>query len=700
MLRTGRPNPIVASVLLAFVPVIAFGGAVPGLLGFGLPAAVEAPSAGDPLATTPPVSTETTTSIKDKVAFVPDLMLPTGGSTARLKAGLDAISSGDAAEALRIRDSLDADSIDRRILTWALAMGGSLSGDATAGVLAAMPDWPGAATLHRNVERAVAREKRKPAEIVAAFADSPPRTTQGIMALARAELDLGDKDGARALIVPLWRTEKLEAKVESRILQDFGDVLTKEDHRFRLERMLYAERVQSALRLAERGGAPNLVKAWSAVIRGDKAARKLLDAVPEAERGAGYLYAEAKLLRRKKKFAEAADVMAKAPRDPVALVDPDEWWVDRRVLSRELLDRGDVAAAYRLAAEHSAQSPVNIADAEFHAGWYALRGLSDPVLASKHFARIAEIAEGPITSARAYYWLGRAAEAGAPGDAKAYYEKAAIFSTAFYGQLASVKLGRAVQFADPVPSDAEAKAFAARDAVRALKRIERAGDGKLAATLYRELALQIESPGELALLVNMAERRGEHQLALRVGKLAAARGINVGTLSHPVGAIPASADISGAGKALAYAIARQESEFNVSAVSGAGALGLLQLLPGTAEEFARKTGLPYSKARLTTDAGYNATLGASFLSEQLSRFAGSYVLTFAGYNAGPRRAQDWVKRYGDPRGQDLDTVVDWIERIPFTETRSYVQRVMENYQVYKTRLSGTFNIADDLVKGR
>ena len=208
------------------------------------------------------------------------------------------------------------------------------------------------------------------------------------------------------------------------------------------------------------------------------------------------------------------------------------------------------------------------------------------------------------------------------------------------------------------------------------------------------------SPGELALLAAMAEKRGDHFLALRVGKIAMSRGLDIGALSHPVGVIPASANISGAGKALAYAIARQESEFNVGAVSGAGARGLLQLLPGTAKEVAKKSGLPYSKARLTTDAGYNATLGAAFLSEQLGRFDGSYVLTFAGYNAGPRRAQDWVKKYGDPRGQGIDAVVDWIERIPFTETRGYVQRVMENYEVYKMRLSGKFDIVDDLVNGR
>jgi soluble lytic murein transglycosylase len=236
--------------------------------------------------------------------------------------------------------------------------------------------------------------------------------------------------------------------------------------------------------------------------------------------------------------------------------------------------------------------------------------------------------------------------------------------------------------------------------VQAIRRLEQAGHGRRAEALYRALAQELPSVGELALLAVAAERQGNHFLALRVGKWAAARGLPVGALSHPTGAIPANANISGSGKALAYAIARQESEFNAGARSGAGALGLLQLMPGTAKEVAKKAGLSYSQGKLTSDPGYNATLGAHYLSEQLGRFSGSYVLTFAGYNAGPRRAQEWADRYGDPRGKSVEHVVDWIERIPFTETRSYVQRVMENYQVYKMRLTGRMDIAADLVNGR
>lgn len=637
------------------------------------------------------------------IMLVPESKFTSSGSVTVLKSGLDALADGNVARARAVRDSLPETSLDRHILAWAIALSGSdeVPSGEIAAAARALPGWPGMAALRNNSERAMAREKPSPQTVVRAFGNTKPQTMEGTVLLARAHLALGNADAARTVLSPFWAKEKLEAKDEAAIIKEFGKVIPASVHRARMEKMLYDDRVNSAERVAGPADAQQLAKAWGAVIRGEKNASKLLEAVPSKQRSSGYYYARAKYLRRREEFSDAAAVMLKAPVDPASIVDPDAWWVERRVLARELLDHGDARTAYRVTASHAARSPVMAADAEFHAGWLALRALKDPKTAARHFARIAEIAEGPISRSRAFYWLGRTAEEGGPGDARAYYEKAALYGTCFYGQLAAAKLGRSrINVAYPEPAEADRANFDRREAVRAILRLEEAGHGSRADILYRELAAELSSPGELALLAVTAEKRGNNHLALKVGKIAAQRGLDIGALAHPTGAIPASADISGTGVALAYAIARQESEFNVAAVSGAGARGLLQLLPGTAKDMAKKAGLGFNQARLTSDAAYNATLGSAYLSAQLERFGGSYVLTFAGYNAGPRRTDEWIARYGDPRGKPVEAVVDWIERIPFKETRHYVQRVMENYQVYKMRLSGRFDIVGDLVNGR
>lgn len=624
-------------------------------------------------------------------------------SVVTLESGLAALAGADVASAREARDALSLDTLDHHILTWAIALRGGRQAT-SADILHArdlLPGWPGAATLQRNLERALLRENANAKATLDAIGQTQPGTMDGAIILARARLQSGDRAGASKALSALWRTARLDGDVEVQVIKEFGALIPQADHHFRMERMLYAERVASAERIAELAGAKELAAAWVAAIRNAKDASVKLNAVPAAQRSAGYDFARERLLRKAGDREAAAALLISAPVSRLDLVDPDAWWQERRLLARQLFDAGNPQLAYKVAASHSGENAADQIDGEFHAGWYALRGLNKPKLAAFHFARIAELAEGPISKARAYYWLGRAGDAGGGVDAKGYYQKAALHGTTFYGQLAAQKLGRhEINMDHPVPSGADRAVFPEREAVRAMARLNEAGYPQFADVLYLSLADQLTSPGELGLLAAMAQERGNHYLALKVGKIAVQRGIDVGSLSHPIGAIPAGADISGSGKALAYAIARQESEFNVGAVSHVGALGLLQLMPATAAEVAKKIGVAYSKTRLTTDAGYNAELGAAFLGQQLDRFGGSYILTFIGYNAGPTRSKQWIARYGDPRGMELDAVVDWIERIPFTETRSYVQRVMENYQVYKMRLSGTVDIAGDLTTGR
>ena len=624
--------------------------------------------------------------------------------SADLREGLDALSNRDAAAAIAARDRLPAGSLNRHILTWSIAVSGQ-KGVPSAEIADAQRElkgWPGLKMLRAHSERALARENPPAADVLSAFGSTRPETAEGAMVLARALIATGKSIEAGGILRAFWQKEALSTDLEDQILGEFGSLLTVPDHFARMEMLLYRDRATQAERFGDLGKAQSLYRAWAAVIRKARNAGDLVKAVDARWRKEpAYTYLGIRNLRNREEYRAAAKLFAEMPEDPARLVNPGAWWNEQRIVSRGLADLGDYRDAYRVAARHGADDPADIVEAEFHAGWYALRDLGDAKTAAKHFQRILQVSDRPLSLSRAWYWLGRAAEKGGPGDAKAYFTKAANFPGTFYGQLAGARIGRkTLNVAYPKPTAEERARFEHREAVQAIARLKAAGHGWRGDSLYRALAGELEDPGELALLAADAEKDGNHQLSLQIGKIAFGRGIDVAALAFPIGVIPDGANISGSRKALAYAIARQESAFNPAAVSPANAQGLLQLMPGTAEGVAKRYGIAYSREKLTTDAGYNATLGAHYLGEQISEFGGSYVLTFIAYNAGPRRVPQWIARYGDPRGKPVDDVVDWVERIPFSETRNYVQRVMENYQVYKARLGQKTDIEHDLSIGR
>ncbi|MCR9139077.1 MAG: lytic transglycosylase domain-containing protein [Alphaproteobacteria bacterium] len=666
------------------------------LLDSDVPIPTARPDTGSKLAQSAAPSRETTSSIQR-----PNNPNAISGT---LKGGLDALSKGDITRARAIRDGMARNSLDLRILTWAIAISGA-KGVPSLEIAAAshqLKGWPGLSALRRHSERALYREKAAPAQVVAAFGDTRPETSEGAIALTRALMATGEKQRAAGVMATLWRTKVLDKQTENLILKSYSGLLTKKDHKRRMDMLLYRDRVTQADRLDGLADAQSLFKARAAVIRKSSKAPARLKAVHSSwHDDPSYLFARIEYLRRNKKYKAAADLLLKAPRDANALINTREWWVEQRIVSRGLAEDGNLALAYKIAAHHVATRPVDVIEAEWHAGWFALLGFSDGKAAANHFQRVLDVATRPLSRSRAYYWLGRAAEAGGPGQASDYFSKAAAYSATYYGQLAAARIQKSgLQVRYPAPTQAERSQFTSREAVRAIRRLAEVGHENRATTLYIGLARELSNPGELAMLAAMAEKQGNHRLSLQVGKIAFGRGLDVAALAFPVGVIPSSANISGSGKALAYSIARQESAFDKAAISKADARGLLQLLPGTAKLVARKNGLAYSKAKLTRDAGYNATLGAHYLGDQITEFDGSYVLTFVAYNAGPGRAKEWLKRFGDPRGKPVDEVVDWVESIPFTETRNYVQRIMENYQVYKTRLGQKADIVGDLRFGR
>ncbi|WFU09961.1 lytic transglycosylase domain-containing protein [Rhizobium sp. CB3090] len=648
----------------------------------------------------------------DVAMTVPDPLntgsIPRGSAIAPvsgdLKAGLDALTGKNPMQALAIRNSMGQGTLDRHILTWAIATSGQpgVPSGEIAAAARELAGWPGLASLRGNSERAIYAENPPADQVLAAFGNTQPETPEGAVILSRALVSRGATAQAAKLIRKVWRNEGLDKSFEDKILAEFSSLLSPADHKARMDYLLYRGRTAQAKRFGDLGRAQSLYKAWAAVNNHSANAGTLLANIDSQWRkDPAYLFMRIENLRRQDKFDDAANLLMQMPRDRSVLVNASQWWDEQRIVSRGLVDQGEFKTAYRIVDASVAESAQDVGEAEFHAGWYALRGLQDGATAETHFRKILQVSNGPISLSRAWYWLGRSAEAGGPGKAADFYTKAASYPSTFYGQLAAEKLGRrTLNVTYPSPTTDDRERFQSREAVQAIAHLEAAGHGWRADALYRALARQLQSPGEIAMLAARAERSGNHQLSLQVGKIAYGRGVDVAALAFPIGVIPDSANISGSGKALAYAIARQESAFNPAAISSANARGLLQLLPKTAKAVAGRHGMAYSADKLTQDAGYNATLGAHYLGEQIDAFGGSYILTFIAYNAGPNKVPEWINRYGDPRGKSIDDVVDWIERIPFPETRNYVQRVMENYQVYKARLGQKTDIEHDLIYGR
>jgi soluble lytic murein transglycosylase len=617
---------------------------------------------------------------------------------------LQAYRNGDLAAAEILKSKLSRPAAIAVAEWFAIRGGIDIGFERIAAFQAKFGDWPNSPLLRRRAEEALLASKPPPSRVRAYFAGEPPVSGSGRIALAFALKSDGLHAEARDLIRHVWREETFGAELESRILEEFPGLLTPSDHRFRMERLLFKENWGAAQRAAGHAGRdyPSLVKARMGVYQGGKKAESAFGAVPaELRSDSSYIFSRALFLRRKKLFAEAAAEMAKAPRDPDLLVNGDEWWSERRLIARELLDKGDAKTAYAVASHHGAEGPAQRIEAEFHAGWIALRFLNDPAEAAQHFDEAARIATSPISVARAAYWQGRAAEAaGAEADAKRYYRAAADRPITYYGQLAREKLGLPITLRAPEPLDEAArKAFEDRVPVQAVRLLQQIGELDLAITLYSDLAQTLTDPAELVALAEIAAEGGNPRAVLTIGKAGVQRGLPLDLHAYPTMGIPEFKPVGdGVEPAMVYAIARQESAFNPKAQSSAGARGLMQLMPATAKRTAQRFGLGFDLKRLTEDPAYNATIGSAHLGELMDDWKGSHVLAFASYNAGGGNVMKWVKAYGDPRKPDVD-LVDWIERIPFYETRNYVQRVMENLAIYRYRFEAATRPEADRLPG-
>ena len=624
-----------------------------------------------------------------------------------VRAAIAAAAGGRLAEARSTRDRL-ADPAARKLVDWYAYRSGYGAAEEIRTFLDANPGWPDRGLLTQRAEEALFRGNAGARQTKAFFAAAAPSTAAGLAALAAAHLADNEEAEARALAARAWAQGDLAAGLESAFLHRLGALLTPADHKRRLDRLLaqdsrwVGERTQRAAfvrRLIPLLPEPErkLAEARLAVFLRAKNAEQLLARLPTpAGADWGYAVQKAQALRRGKRPAEALSVLL-ADESFGDEVKPDGWWEERRVNAYAALKLGKPTQAYELAAKVGPLSVTASKDASFLAGWVALRQLHDPKAALGHFAALAKVADGPLSRARGEYWLGRSYEAlGDRGNAEQHYRDAAGYIDTFHGQLARLKLdpsGTTLKIGPPAaPTAAEIARFNASDAVRAVVIAKKAGlDGQLVRGLLIQLRFGLQSEAELAMLAHLSEALGDTQTAVRIGKAAIAKGMNLLYYAYPIRSLPDYTPLRHPPEpAFLLGIARQESEFDSTTLSGAGARGILQVMPVTARHVCRDYKIKCDIARLMKDPAYNTMMGSAYISDRMQEFGGSYILTLAGYNAGPGRAREWIKEFGDPRDANVDAV-DWITRIPFEETREYVQKVLSNIQVYRARLGDEAN---------
>jgi soluble lytic murein transglycosylase len=570
--------------------------------------------------------------------------------------------------------------------------------------IAANPSWPSQTFLRRRLEAALWDDHRDDATVWAWFENESPLSAKGKLSLARAMIARGDRTNAERLIRDAWRNDSMSEDTENTALDMFGALLTPGDHKARMDLLLYGSEQEAALRAAKRLGAGQVALAKARIATYKKApnTRALLDAVPRELQGdPGYIFSKIQLLRREEKFAEAAQLMLSAPRDPGRLYNLDEWWVERRLLSRKMLDVGEHRTAYLIARDAALPArDIYKTEQEFTAGWIALRFLTDPATAAQHFARIGVGSVNPTALARGGYWQGRAAEAaGRSQEARAAYTAAAAQSTSYYGQLARAKLGLPQIELNGAPA-AGGRGIERLEIVRAVQLLYALDEREIAVPIFADVGENGDTDA-LVGLGELASRNGDARGMLLLGKAALNRGLPFDFYAYPVTGIPPFKSIGPeVERSIVFAIARQESAFNPNDVSPANAYGLMQVTPDAGKYVCKKYGASFDLGRLKTDPVYNAALGAAELGGLIDDYRGSYIMTFAAYNAGRGSVKKWIERYGDPRDPKVDAV-DWVELIPFAETRNYVQRIMENLQVYRARFGGgtSLQIEADLHRG-
>jgi peptidoglycan lytic transglycosylase len=616
-----------------------------------------------------------------------------------MRSVLGAIQSGDWSRAYTEAGAI-ADPLPLRMLRWMDFARPGAAGrfPEIAEFIEKNPDWPGQKALRKHAEEALAGES----DAVATdwFKRYPPISAPGRIREAEIMLSAGDLAGGIEALRAAWIGADFGPLDEKNFMAHHFAAIRPEDSARRVDRLLWDGQAEAAHRILPLLSPDYraLAVARLALAAQSSNANALVARVPVQLRGDPGLIFEQLRLRRKKDMTDAAvQILLAQPGD---LVRPVAWWNERQAIARRVLASGNADLAYRIVEQHGLIEGNAFAEAQFLLGYIALRYMKQPILAFDHFSRILTRVATPYAKARAGYWGGRAAEAQAKSELAAkWYAAGADHMATFYGQLAAHALGRDAPprpVPEPVPDPAELDQFNNNEVVRATRIFFELGDRDHGKAFLLHMADNAQTPTMFAMLATLAEASGRIDLAIAVAKRAIEAGTPLMIHGYPVTEIPSGGT---AERSLLFAITRQESAFERDVVSRAGARGLMQLMPATASFIANKMQLPFSADRLTADGIYNVLLGRAYLETLIDDFGGSYALAIAAYNAGPGRVRQWLHEYGDPRGGSID-MVDWIEMIPINETRNYVQRVLENLQIYRGQVGreSAFSLASDLAR--
>ncbi|MAZ92335.1 MAG: transglycosylase [Maricaulis sp.] len=612
----------------------------------------------------------------------------------RFQRGLDAADDEDWMRVREIRDEL-TDTSARDILLWRIALG-----DARASFLELdmalneLDNWPRDSFIRSEAESKIDESGMTAPFIITWFENNPPTTGRGAVEYAEALIETGRVEEGEALLRETWRHEFLPLSVQSETYQAHRDLFTEDDHMARIDYLIWSNQRTAARRVLPllSGNNHDLADARLRLAGRQSGVDRAVDRVPASlSNDAGLGFERARWRRRAGLTDTTLPLLLQLP-DSYGNTDALElMWTERKLMILNLVRDRDYETAYALARAHGMSEGADFADAEFVAGWLALVHLDRPEEALAHFTHLRDNVSTPVSRSRGSYWMARAADAlGRHGEAAAYYAEAGEHSTAFYGQLALAQLpdasggGVMALEREPEPDEATRVRFEARPLVRAMRLLAEQDEEYYFRLLSYRLDDQLTDPAESVLLARLASEYLYMRQSVRAAKAARQRGIILPQSAYPTITLPRSAALRPE-DALTHSIIRQETEFGQHAVSGAGARGMMQMMPATARQTARQVGVPYRFSWLTDDLDYNLTLGMHHLADVVEDFDGSYVLALAAYNAGAHRARRWIQDYGDPRDPDVDPV-DWVESIPFSETRNYVQRVMENLQVYRSRL--------------